>query len=50
MKKGGVVESEDDAVKMKSEYETIHADHRIFIDEELGCNTNKKQDDSHQKY
>jgi hypothetical protein len=46
---GEIVESEADAFGLKSKFELIHPDMLIFVDE-LGCNTNQKQDGDNEKY
>jgi len=46
---GEVVDSEEKAFGLKSKYELIHPDMLIFVDE-LGCNTNQKQDGDNEKY
>jgi hypothetical protein len=46
---GEVVDSEEKAFGLKGKYELIHPAMLIFVDE-LGCNTNKKQDGDNEKY
>jgi hypothetical protein len=46
---GEIVESEAKALGLKSKFELIYPDMLIFVDE-LGCNTNQKQDGDNAKY
>jgi hypothetical protein len=46
---GEVAESDEESFGLKGNFELIHPDMLIFVDE-LGCNTNQKQDRENEKY